>query len=347
MRFFASLLLVLSFSSRAFGQETGSITQVFRDQKRAVATLSNSDDLDTRHSLIVTTANGEACVVSIVEISFQKKFLLDLSTCSASDQIVAGTRVSKPEFQNVVKTAPPVTAPVHVPVLFQVPAPIQPVSSEIQGPPAPVLVQEPRAPVVSVYEPRAETLHGHFGLTYNTSGSLMFEDASMSGTSGNFNGEYEVELENSFGYSVGVTYSPRHSWGFNIGVAGDFKRRVKSEKATQSGYEPAEYTLTEDYYVRFTYLNANAIYRWDNFYLPFGLNYAVMNSDDELYLFKHATSNPGVQAGVGFYANDFLAFEFLIQATSFRTGGVSNSGDYYELGTGTFVTGSLALKIVP
>lgn len=336
----------------------GLINQVFRGQKQAVASLPNlSETLKPGDVLVITSLAGEACVAPIIEVSDLKNYLLDISQCTAADSIIAGARVSRPEFRSVTLPAGiGLVAPGAAPAVVVSPPTGSASAAPVSVPPVAAQATElderrqsspVHTPTLEYERGESSKWRGHFGLTYNTAGTLSFQDSQFRSGNNSFTGKYDLELEGAPAFTVGATYSPKQSWGMNVGVSTEAKRRIKSQKITVDGSDAVAEDHEEHYNLRFTHVYLNAIYRWENFYLPFGLNYSIVQADKELTQFKHIQGSAGVQFGVGVFANDSVAFEFLIQATSVRTGGAADGTSYYELGSGAFAAGSLAVKIFP
>ncbi|RYZ63277.1 MAG: hypothetical protein EOP05_23910 [Proteobacteria bacterium] len=91
---------------------------------------------------------------------------------------------------------------------------------------------------------------------------------------------------------------------------------------------------------------ANAIYRWDAFYLPFGINFLLPKVEDGPLIFKNKSGSVGGQVGAGYYVHENFATEFVVRASHVNLGGVASGTNYYSYGDGYLFSANLIAKFI-
>lgn len=318
------LLIALLASPLASGQSVpkGKVTQVFRDQQRVVVTFEKADQIAANDRIIVTSADGEACEGEVLEKT-DAKALVDLQDCSSFKEIKSGASASKSEFSQISRPKK-TTDVITKPALANAP------------------LKEPSTD--KSFDPSRRFRFG-LGLYYSAGKTLEFEEAEVTVGSVSDSGKISYELENAFGVTVEGIFSPRNSWGFSAGLSTETKRKFKKAKIEENG-QTTESDFVGDAHLTYTHIYANAIYRWDQWYLPFGLNFASVSKDDAPMVFKNMDGRAGIQFGVGFYANENVALEFMFRGSQIHLGGVSDASDYYTLNEGWLFTGNFGAKYV-
>lgn len=319
---FAQAAEVVSDSAPAF---SGKVTQVFRDKARVVVQADKGAATSSAVGavLTITAPSGEACEGTVLEKT-GAKYLVDLKGCSSLTEIKAGAHAAPSEFS---VGAQPTTS-------NQLPL--------ISPPPMEPLVKKPEASTAS---DRNRAVRFSFGVYYSLGDRLKFSDSDVSESSLTSNGSISYKLENAFGAAAEVVWSRKRSWGVGGGLATETKRKFKEYTAKFDGEE-----ITRNYggdsYFTFSHVYANAIYRWDAFYLPFGINFLLPKVEDGPLIFKNKSGSVGGQVGAGYYVHENFATEFVVRASHVNLGGVASGTNYYSYGDGYLFSANLIAKFI-
>lgn len=141
----------------------------------------------------------------------------------------------------------------------------------------------------------------------------------------------DMEADDGKGISAGVMMAGNHSWGFRSFITYEFERDVQSIGGILG-------ILSIDAHgdkVQFHVLQADALYRWGAFYLPFGLHY--------MYPQYHATAGRkvdfsgglGTQGGVGWLINDLITLDIITRFTIMESKVTQPSSSYSSDGSGS------------
>lgn len=157
---------------------------------------------------------------------------------------------------------------------------------------------------------------------------LKFNDVVISG----YSGKYDVDFDFKNGFSLELdarTMNPQ-SWGFMGGLSYDSEREVSSLTVTDGSGLSSSGSIS-GMKIQTTVIYGNAVYRWNEFYLPFGLNLSKVNATTAA---SNSTSGGlGLQLGVGYYINENFVIEALSRATAVKLKTSSASTDV-DFGTG-------------
>ncbi len=297
----------------------GKVVQIFRDKKLIVIDLSTNTAVDQLRSAVVTMPSGEACEGKVVQAQ-DRKMLIDLISCSSFDQIKAGVEATRPLFTTIE------SPPTEIPMLM----PVAPVES---SPPA---AERARVRIF-------------IGLGHNSGDKLKYESSKLTDGTTPAKGTSEFTIETAAHLALGVIYAPAHKWGFVGNISFEAERKLKSLKFTEDWGGTASASLSaEKPTVRFTIIEWNALYRWNQLYLPFGFNYTIarFKQADDITGNIESTGGLGLQFGIGLFATEQMRLEILSQTIANHLK-MSSGTDVADFGTGYMsgVTLRLAMSL--
>ena len=153
------------------------------------------------------------------------------------------------------------------------------------------------------------------GLSLGLNSKLNFNKVTRTGISGE--GEAEVDINNAIALDFDLRYMPANSWGVSGGMALESEREVNSVSST--GAVIGNDIGNNDKF-RMLIFYGNGAYRWDQFYIPVGLNvsYVSYYADSGSIWDYDAMGGIGAQFGVGYYLTENVALEFLSRAVGMR-----------------------------
>lgn len=129
-------------------------------------------------------------------------------------------------------------------------------------------------------------------------------------------GKGDIEFETKAGPSLSfeARHSNANSWGFGAGVQVGTKVKFKKLKMKLNG-TTTEMQLEGEDKLQETSIYANAIYRWNSFYLPFGLNYTALSYSPKDPNFT-IDGGIGLQLGFGFWLTNNFTIDVMVKASS-------------------------------
>jgi hypothetical protein len=170
------------------------------------------------------------------------------------------------------------------------------------------------------------------GASLNTSATLHFNQVTVSTGVGSY--IVEMQAEDVASIELEARNMDQQSWGFIGGLTYDFERKFTGGRITGFG---GTVTLgsTDPAKLKTSVLSANAAYRWENFYLPFGLNYSFVKYTPPASFTGEVSVGGGLggQLGVGYYISDSIVLEATSRAVLVKLKSTSSSGDV-DYGTG-------------
>jgi hypothetical protein len=210
--------------------------------------------------------------------------------------------------------APAVAAP--APAVQPTPV-IQPTPSNAK-PPADLDLPKPR-------------LHGSIYAYGNSANQIHFNNVTTTAGTTTMQ-EFVLNTGEAGGIAAELWMSEPDHWGWSAGVTADGKRTIKSSDSyspqwlnvVHSDFNSPQPTLS------FVTLYANAIYRWDRWYVPFGLNvsFPKLTMDPSSTTTFKMSSGLGIQFGVGFRCTEHFSLEALDRSVSFGMTGSDAFGTY-------------------
>ncbi len=178
------------------------------------------------------------------------------------------------------------------------------------------------------------------GASYSLTSRVRYD--SITFTSGGISqtGTGELDFDKGFSLEVDLRNMPANSWGFMGGLTVDLARKEGKGIAVFAGVAQT----TEDYNnkLQMTVISANAVYRWNEFYVPFGAN---LNSPS--YNAPNVTTKGGVgaQIGFGYYVNSNVVIEGMSRATVLKQTSADSQGTT-DFGTAYFSNLMLTAKYI-
>ena len=296
------------------------VTQVFRDDEKAVAELTGQRVLAKGARVIVTAQSGEACETRVIDRN-GNKVMIDLADClSTADHVKAGALVSLPEFGNATAVA-------------------------IEMPSEPVVQSVASAQASRKTRIRDRQVKLGLGV-YSTSGDRMtFANAESSTALGSTESEITYHTDTAPGLLIEATVNERQSWGFQIGMSFDARRRINSADVT-SGVTTQSTATAGDPDIAIAHFYANALYRWDVVYIPFGLNYSFVSMRNPPPAMLGIRGGMSAQLGIGFALGEQVAIELVSRGTTLHGSETTTAGRTTDLGTGTMPSGHAGLKVM-
>ena len=106
-------------------------------------------------------------------------------------------------------------------------------------------------------------------------------------------------------FTAEAMYSGQYSWGFNFGLSLDSAKKVENSSDSNPDFQAVGGNSVLD--VKTLY--ANAVYRWQNLYLPFGINLSRVSIRNPSAALASTNSFPGMQVGLGYLLGKHFALE--------------------------------------
>ncbi|WP_413568453.1 hypothetical protein ACLWBD_12875 [Bdellovibrio sp. HCB117] len=173
-------------------------------------------------------------------------------------------------------------------------------------------------------------------LYYSTATQARFEDTYVSTTSGSGYVDTTYTMDSSAG--LGVSYSKLNlqSWGFVGSILWEPKRKIKSLEVEGPGGTVSG-DLIDSPELTLLIFEGNIAYRWENIYIPFGLNYSApflsYNSSTTWWSVSGAL---GAYVGLGMIMSPNFTLELFIRSVGLEMTAADSTG------TIDFKRGSLA-----
>lgn len=155
---------------------------------------------------------------------------------------------------------------------------------------------------------------------------------------GQYLGEAELNYDNAFTLSLEVRNQAPNSWGAQFGINHDFEHEFSDGKITAGN---TTVVITDagggsSSTVAITTLYANAVYQWDNFYVPFGFNWSRLKFKQAVGASgsSDADGGLGIQVGVGWAFSRNIAAEILVRSIKADLTLTDSSGDSLNMEDG-------------
>lgn len=180
------------------------------------------------------------------------------------------------------------------------------------------------------------THSGHFvvGAYINSLNQMKFKDAKTTSGGNTTTGEYDLKMGPSLGAEAHFVFWAENHWGFSVGGFFDLAHKIKDESMSVFG-------TTKEAYLGILGFEGNAIYRFDRWYIPFGINasFPIVAIDEGEV--TDVDGGVGVQVGAGYLlgASKRNAIEAKVRTTTFGYAQeINNVKVDTERGTGVSVT---------
>lgn len=156
------------------------------------------------------------------------------------------------------------------------------------------------------------------GLSLSLRSKFISLNTSRTGVTGELNSE--LDFENSLSLELEARNVKKHDWGFQGGMTLDRERKLEGGKITATGVTVSVTSTSEPAKLQTNVFYGNAVYRWEDFYLPFGLNLSRVNytpspTANEI---AEASGGWGFQAGAGYYFDEHLVVEGMVRSIGLK-----------------------------
>lgn len=155
-------------------------------------------------------------------------------------------------------------------------------------------------------------------LYYSVADKATFEDAKVTttGASGSVNATYGTD--SSVGLGVGYLRTEQQSWGFSGSILYEPRREIKSLTVSGPGGTFTSSATGTKAKLSFILLEANAIYRWNEFYIPFGLNLSAPSLTDTGSDVYDVKGGLGAFLGAGWFIMDNSSIELFVRSIGMK-----------------------------
>lgn len=192
----------------------------------------------------------------------------------------------------------------------------------------------PAAKAAEPEETRADGYRWFAGVGHHGATNARFNSASISVDGfGSTPGTATFNITPSFEIRGGIFHAPRDGWGFTGAITYQSKRELTGVDMVFGG-GVVQGTYSEKPTIQVTLLEFSGLYRWEEFYLPFGANYSFPQ-------FTAASDDPGsttmsgglgLEVGAGWILRDRFVLTALWKGVGLRAktevGGITyNYGD--------------------
>ena len=156
------------------------------------------------------------------------------------------------------------------------------------------------------------------GIGYN-GGAAAESDLTVRNIS-NFSsatGTVEYDVNSGFNINFEGRFLRKNGWGLTMGADFDLTREIDSGTITLGSNTVTVSGASDPDEITTLVLYGNAVYMWEQFYIPFGFNVSFIDYKST-GLNVNTTPSIGAQLGIGFQANDHFAFELFSRALGFE-----------------------------
>lgn len=258
---------------------------------------TNNQDLKLNDPLVFSK-EGKNCIVTISEIQ-NKLIKASSGKCEFKDKIVVGDKASKP-LMNINSTANKLSE-------------LKKNNDDIE------------------YEKKWNFILGIGYMIASSDG--RFDDANYSTSGLSIASSAKLSYSKVASLDIGIRNVEKNSWGFLGGLNYAFDRKfedgsIGSIKVTSTSGSSK---------IQFTTLYANAVYKWNRLFVPFGLNYSIVKYTPASGFSGTFSESGGIgaQAGVGWEFDKSISLELYSWITAVKLT-ASSGNEKLELGTGYF-----------
>lgn len=290
---------------QAPNQVSTTVKQVFTDRGRVVAETSASD-LKVSDEMVITLEGGKQCALPILEVR-GNILTLDSENCRYNFDIKPGLALEK-SLLSASAVNPN--------------APIPQIQNQVASEPKPQTANsksEPETPRKDFESDLSPTRKPKFvvGLAFSGRTSASGTGGTGTGVIGTFTSEFEYK--EGLTVSLEMRDSPSNSWGYGFGITYDSTREFDSGSFSSGGTTITTTSSGGASKIGSTSFEANAIYRWNEFYIPLGLNYTAMRfSPVPGYTGGYDIEGGfGAQFGLGVQVSDAVSLEMMSRASAY------------------------------
>ena len=194
----------------------------------------------------------------------------------------------------------------------------------------------------SSYETSEPQLRFAIGVGFNSQGEAEADFTNTDTSSATItNGEVTYDIDPGFSINLEARYLRKNGWGLTTGIDYDFKREAELNTLTIGNVTVRSSSTTGDKDELTNLVGyVNAVYKWDLFYIPFGLNISSMKYTSN-GLDVSTDPKLGIQLGLGIETENNFALEAYVRGLGFQLN-ATDGEDQLKLENG--VTVDLALR---
>lgn len=341
---FSFFAIVLTFiCSNAFA-ETNIIRQIFLDRDRAIAEVDEASK--GIKEFVVTFPGQSQCVFKVVDAK-ESLVSLDVQNCAYKTLLRPGMKVEASLLFGVDSSVPVVTKiapPSSEGISPQAPTTVDPKTSGPSSSKTPEVANDSSDKVVTADDHQLDDqIHFGIGLGLSLIPKLNFKNGSASSATFLFDSDWS--LEGGYSVSADLRKMPSNRWGFLGQINHEGARKVSSISFSSSGQTATVTGNSGAATLATTTIEANAVYRWNTFYIPFGLNYSKFNFQAASGFVGSYTVVDGIgaQFGLGLMIGSRCAIELWSRAANIKIKTLS-AGVSVDYGDGTYSSTGLTLK---
>lgn len=292
------------------------VKQIIKSHKLVVVQTNATTSFAKEKIFLATFSDGNQCSLVLKETNNQL-LTLDTSSCELGGQITLKTSI-EPSLVSVFGLP---KAPVSI--------------SD-----SPVSVAE-NTKVIEGSSSAGRVGHVAMTVHYSFGDQAKFDDGRIttSGGAGNINTTYDVDR--SLGVGISYLQVETNSWGYQVGGFYETQRELKSVTFSGSGGTISGSITGVRPKLSFLVAEMNAVYRFNQVYIPFGFNVSSPMLEDGDG--ANAKGNLGVQVGVGFFLNKRVLLDVFVRTIG-MTLAASSGTTYADFGYGTIGGAGVGLK---
>ena len=150
---------------------------------------------------------------------------------------------------------------------------------------------------------------GRLGVSvyYNSADHLKFDDGKVESSGAKFDADFK--LESAVGVGLHYMRAKPYAWGYSVGGLLETTRNIQSVSFS-GGLSGTGSVDSDNFKLTLLIAEGSALYRFENFYIPFGLSVGIPVLEYKSDISKiEATAGVGLQAGLGYFVNDNLSVE--------------------------------------
>lgn len=179
------------------------------------------------------------------------------------------------------------------------------------------------------------------GLMLTTS-DLEAKNGRIYNSTGSVNVSTSATVTRANSLFIEIRRLQKFGWGAQLGAKYEFERETQTVTITGGGSTVSAKGGGKS---QITTFYGNAVYQWDQFYLPFGLNYSQVTpkGDSDPSVYSKMEPDMGMQFGLGLNINENLSGELMNWLVASKQI-IKSSGTTWDVGRYTATSWVLALK---
>lgn len=294
----AVLVCLFLFSGLAAAQDL-TLSKFNEDKTKFIAIFSGSAPrLDAEY--VFKDEFDQPCRGKVIKVT--NTALLEIFNCKIAKNLKGGEKfiLAEPEVADVLKNESKVET-----LAAASPAPVPSLTPS----PNPVIRSDRRVRIAAT-------------VFYSMASDIKFESVQFRDTGASDSGSVTYGSDGAAGLGLEVYQTNPANWGWGVGLQYDLKRNINNQSISTavSGSAKVEFASPKPYLEVVT-LYSNAVYRWEEVYLPFGLNYTISPTFKQGAGATGSISTKGglgMQVGFGAIASEVVSFELYYRMLAFN-----------------------------